>query len=114
MRRNKGFTLVEIMIVIAIIGLLAAIAIPNFLRARRESQAQACRSNMEQIYGAKQEWAFKKRATDEPGTADLDPYLSGDTFPTCPADDSAYTIGTPAENTTCNYANAAAEGHVME
>ena len=70
MRLNKGFTLVEIMIVIAIIGLLAAIAIPNFLRARRESQAQACRSNMEQIYGAKQEWAFKKRATDEPGTAD--------------------------------------------
>ena len=62
---NKGFTLVEIMIVVAIIGLLAAIAIPNFVRARTTSQMNACINNLRQIDGAKQQWALEtnKRRT---------------------------------------------------
>lgn len=54
MLRKKGFTLVEIMIVVAIIGLLAAIAIPNFVRARQQAQRQACIANLKQIEGAVQ------------------------------------------------------------
>src|SRR2546422_1427883 len=73
MSRKSGFTLVEIMIVVAIIGLLAAIAIPNFVKARTLSQTNACIANLKQIEGAKANWAMelKKNNTDTPADADL-------------------------------------------
>lgn len=58
---KSGWTLVEIMIVVAIIGLLAAIAIPSFVRARETSQVSACINNLRQIDGAKQQWALETR-----------------------------------------------------
>src|SRR3989442_9622634 len=74
MTRKSGFTLVEIMIVVAIIALLAAIAIPNFVKARTASQKSACIANLKQIDGAKATWALeqKKTSADVPvGTTDL-------------------------------------------
>lgn len=52
MKRYKGFTLVEIMIVVAIIGLLVAIALPNFMQARRRSQFNTARASCKQVAGA--------------------------------------------------------------
>jgi len=56
-----GFTLVEIMIVIAIIGLLCAIAIPNYVKSRANSQANACINNLRQIDGAMQQFAIENK-----------------------------------------------------
>ena len=57
MRSKKGFTLVEIMIVVSVIGLLASIAIPSFVKARATAEKNACIANIKRLYSAQTMWA---------------------------------------------------------
>lgn len=97
----------EIMIVVAIIGLLAAIAIPNFVKARTTAQRNACINNLRQIDGAIQQYAleFKVSPTAPVSMALVVPYLgrgTGET-PTCPGN-GTYHLTDVATKPTCDYA----------
>ena len=98
--RVKGFTLVEMMIVVALIGLLAAIAIPNWVHARTTSQTNACLNNLRQIFGATQQWAldFRKAPDASVTPEDILPYLRKAVV--CPAGGAAATFGTSYTLTT--------------
>jgi prepilin-type N-terminal cleavage/methylation domain-containing protein len=112
-RKAKGFTLVEIMIVVLIIGILMAIAVPNFIRARENSRRSTCIANLKQIDAAKEQWAMETRQA--PGATPAQADLVGDAanpgyiknWPTCPSG-GTYTINPVGTNPTCSIA-----GHVL-
>src|SRR5215471_19310105 len=93
--RNRAFTLVEIMIVVLIIGILMAIAVPNFIKARESSRRNSCIANLKQIDSAKEQWAMDNRAATGAAVQMSDiagVYMKGPaTGPVCPSN-GTYTV----------------------
>ena len=92
---------------VAVPGMLAAIAIPNFVKARATAQQNGCINNLRQLDAAKKQWALEKNktVTDVPTQADITPYLRQ--WPACPQG-GTYTIGAVGEPPTCSVA-----GHTL-
>ena len=117
--RKAGFTLVEIMIVIAIIGLLAGIAIPNYVKARATSQATSCINNLRQIDSAANQFALEQHKRsgqfiDFP--TDLTPYIrlnANNSIPSCPAS-GIYSCGTVGDPPICDLSNTTDPEHVLQ
>jgi prepilin-type N-terminal cleavage/methylation domain-containing protein len=117
---RAGFTLVEIMIVVAIIGLLAAIAIPNFVRSRAKSQATACINNMRQIDSAIQQFSMANGLANGATInypTDLTNYIKlnvNGSIPPCPASGTytAQLVGS-TPSVTCSLGNTVNPPHVL-
>ena len=110
---KKGFVLAEIMVVVGVIGILAAIAMPNYMSARSRSQSVTCIANLKQIEHAVQIWALdtNKPDTATPDWGDLVPqYIR--TEPSCPAH-GVYTIGSAATEPSCSLGNAETKEHIL-
>jgi prepilin-type N-terminal cleavage/methylation domain-containing protein len=109
--QRAGFTLVEIMIVVAIIGMLAGVAIPSLVKSRKTAQRQACISNMRSMQGVKANWALDMKKGDNDTPPDGDIFGNGkylDKKPECPAG-GTYAVNPVSQNPTCTVPE-----HVLE
>ena len=111
MKKNTkhGFTVVELMMVVTVVGLLATLATPSFLNARAGSRMNVCINNLRQLTGAKDQWAMEnaKRETDPVVITEVAAYMKNG-IPTCPSS-GRYEFTIVQTGATCTI-----QGHIMQ
>ena len=102
--RRSGFTLLEIMMAVTIIGFLAGLTIPAFMKSRRTTQAARCVTNMGQIEAAKEQWSMENFADigSPCDSTDITVYFKKG-FPVCPGS-GVYTVNPIGSNVVCSIA----------
>jgi Tfp pilus assembly protein PilE len=110
--RNGGFTYVELMVVLATIGMIAAMAVPNMTRARTVTQRNICIANLQEIEGVKESWAVerKKQEGDSSNDGEINVYFRLGQPPKCPGGGS-YSYNPVGETPSCSI--GAAAGHTL-
>ncbi len=106
---NMGFTIVEMLVVSAIIAILCAIAVPNFIKIRSNTYRDVCITNLMRVVAAKEHWSMETGAadTDTPTALQLDPYIKDGTASlVCPMDtnktfSTSYTINSISTKPAC-------------
>ena len=116
--RRHAFTLVEIMVVVAVISLLTAIAVPNFVKARATAQADACINNLRKIDDAASQFAIERgKSTGDPVSLnrDLTPYIkmnAAGKLPSCPAH-GTYGIENIGDRPDCSLRTSVSPAHLL-
>ncbi|MBI4323975.1 MAG: prepilin-type cleavage/methylation domain-containing protein [Chloroflexi bacterium] len=108
---RDSFTLIDTMLVVAIIGLLAVIAVPNFAKARNNARVKICIANLKQLEGAKQRWALENKKGDSatPAVTNIVSYLNGQGLPVCPAG-GTYQLKRMDKDPSCSLSRS---GHTL-
>jgi prepilin-type N-terminal cleavage/methylation domain-containing protein len=109
-RRGGGFTLIEILIVVAIMGIILGVALPAFMKSRTQARKQVCIENLSQIESAKQQWGLENNKKDGDVCTDADlfgPTLYIKVKPLCPGG-GTYDLTKIGSVATCSL-----EGHSL-
>jgi prepilin-type N-terminal cleavage/methylation domain-containing protein len=106
-RHRRGFTLIEMVIVVLVITVLIAIAIPSYQTARESARKRSCLANLRSIFEAKEHYAAEKRlsAGDDISLGDLVPDFMR-TIPTCPSG-GQYSLDSIGQYPKCSHASHA-------
>ena len=118
-KNQEGFSLIELLIVVTIILIIAAIAIPNFVKARAPSQANACINNLRQIDAAANQFALENKKTTGSTInypTDLSPYIkvnSAGSIPGCPAGGGTYVDAHVGDTPTCPLSSTVTPPHIL-